>query len=92
MPRRKKPVNKQNRKRADKRCKFCGADDYCVLDVHRIVPGEEGGEYVDLNVVTCCSNCHRKVHEGAIRVDRMYYSTKGWLLHWWDEKGVEHWD
>lgn len=91
MPRKKRLIDKRTKKLIDKRCRFCGADDYCVLDVHRILPGEEGGTYENLNTVSCCANCHRKVHEGKIRVDRFYYSTKGWLLHWWGEGGEEHW-
>lgn len=92
MPRKKKLVDKKIRKMADRRCKFCGEEEYCTLDVHRIMPGEDGGRYENLNVVTCCSNCHRKVHDGKIRVDRMYPSTKGWVLHYFDEQGKEHWD
>lgn len=92
MPKKKKLVNKKHKKMSDGRCKFCGADEYCVLDVHRILPGEEGGTYEALNTVVACSNCHRKIHEGKIRVDRMYPSTKGWVLHYWDESGEEHWD
>lgn len=92
MPRKKKLIDKKTKKLIEKRCRFCGADDYCVLDVHRIVPGERGGRYESLNTAVACSNCHRKIHDGKIRVDRFYYSTKGWLLHWWGEDGEEHWD
>lgn len=92
MPKKNKLINKSQRKKADKRCKFCGEAEYCTLDVHRILPGEKGGRYEDLNTVTSCSNCHRKIHEGKIKVDRMYYSTKGWVLHYFDENGEEHWD
>lgn len=87
-----KLVDKKTKKKIDGCCKFCGVKEYCVLDVHRIKPGEEGGRYEQLNTVTCCSNCHRKVHEGKIKVDRMYYSTAGWVLHYFDESGQEHWD
>lgn len=92
MGRKKKLVDKKAKKRADQKCKFCGETEYCTLDVHRILPGEKGGRYEDLNTVTSCSNCHRKIHEGKIKVDRMYYSTKGWVLHYFDENGEEHWD
>lgn len=92
MGRKKRLIDKAIKKMSDKRCKFCGTEEYCVLDSHRIVPGESGGEYVPLNVVTCCANCHRKIHDGKINVDRMYYSTGGWVLHYFDEAGVEHWD
>lgn len=92
MPRKNKIINKSNKKKSDRKCKFCGETEYCVLDLHRIMPGKDGGKYENLNTVTCCSNCHRKIHEEKIKVDRMYFSTKGWVLHYFDEKGVEHWD
>jgi 5-methylcytosine-specific restriction endonuclease McrA len=92
MPKKKRLINKVNKKKADKRCKFCNLDDYCVLEVHRINPGSNGGEYTEFNTVTCCSNCHKKVHEGKIKIDRKYYSTSGWVLHYFDEKGTEHYD
>jgi len=87
-----KLINKKNKKLSDKKCKFCEEKEYCVLDLHRILPGENGGTYENLNTVTCCANCHRKVHEGKIKIERMYYSTKGWILHYFDESGKEHWE
>ena len=92
MGRRRELVNKSHKKMVDRKCHFCGNDEYCTLDVHRIIPGSEGGRYVDHNTVTACSNCHRKIHEGKIRVDRKYPSTIGWVLHYFDENGIEHWD
>jgi 5-methylcytosine-specific restriction endonuclease McrA len=92
MPRKRKLVNKKHKKLVAKKCQFCGADDYCTLDVHRIVPGSEGGEYTETNTVVSCVNCHRKIHDGKIRLDRKYFSTKGWVLHYFDEKGDEHFD
>lgn len=92
MSRRKKLINKVIKKKIDKKCKFCGEDDYCTLDVHRIIPGYEGGIYSSHNSITCCSNCHRKIHEGKIKIDRKYFSTSGWVLHYFDEKGIEHYD
>lgn len=92
MPRKKKLINKEFKKKAAGKCHFCGEKEYCVLDVHRIVPGEQGGEYVDLNTTVACSSCHRKIHAGIIKVDRKYYSTQGWVLHYFDENGIEHWD
>lgn len=90
MKRKRKLINKVIKKQVDKKCHFCGLQEYCVLDVHRIIPGSEGGEYTDHNTVTCCSCCHRKIHEGLIKIDKKYYSTKGWILHYFDEKGTEH--
>jgi hypothetical protein len=90
--RKKKIINKVHRKKSEKRCYFCKTEEYCTLDVHRIIPGSEGGQYELLNTVVCCSNCHRKIHEGKIKVDRKYPSTSGWILHYFDENGTEHWD
>jgi hypothetical protein len=88
---RKKLVNKISMKKHEGKCYFCGIEDYSVLDVHRIVPGEEGGEYTHLNSVVCCANCHRKTHDGQIKIDRKYFSTAGkWILHFW-EGDVEKW-
>jgi len=92
MGRKKKLINKKIKKLIDKKCKFCSCDNYKVLDVHRIQEGSKGGEYVELNTVCVCSNCHRKIHAGIIKVDRKYYSTKGWILHYFDENGNEHYD
>lgn len=86
-----KLINKQVKKRYDKKCHFCGEDDYCVLDVHRIVEGKDGGKYTDFNTVTACSVCHRKIHAGKIQVFRKYLSTGGgYVLHYIDENGNEH--
>lgn len=91
MAGKKKLIDKQAKKRSVGQCKFCGETDYAVLDVHRIVPGEEGGTYTEFNTVVACSNCHRKVHDGQIIIDRKYFSTGGWILHYWYE-GTERWD
>lgn len=87
-----KLINKKIKKLSDKKCKFCGESDYCTLDVHRITPGSEGGIYSDHNTVTACGNCHRKIHDGKIKIDRKYYSTSGWVLHYFDENGIEHYN
>lgn len=33
------------------------------LHMHRVIPGKDGGMYVESNIVLLCSRCHRK-HEG----------------------------
>lgn len=87
------PTKKQIKKLLDKKCYFCGCDEYALLDVHRIVEGSKGGKYIEFNTVTVCSLCHRKIHAGMIKIDRKYFSTSGrWVLHYFDENGVEHWD
>lgn len=88
---RKKLVNKISLKKHEGKCHFCSVDDYALLDVHRIVPGEDGGEYTDHNTVVCCANCHRKIHDGQIKIDRKYRSSSGqWILHFY-ESDEEKW-
>ena len=92
MGRRRKLIDKVAKKKIEKKCYFCNEEDYAVLDCHRIVPGEEGGTYTDFNTVVACSNCHRKIHNGQIKIDRKYFSTSGrWILHYWID-GVEKWE
>jgi len=88
---RKNLINKVAKKKLEKTCYFCGIDDYAVLDTHRIVPGEENGIYTEFNTIVACANCHRKIHDGQIVIDRKYFSTSGkWILHFWQD-GEEKW-
>jgi Zn-finger protein len=88
----KKLINKKIKKLVDKKCKFCECNVYDLLDVHRIIEGKNGGKYTDTNTITVCSLCHRKIHSGIIKVDRKYPSTSGWVLHYFDENGLERFD
>ena len=88
-----KLINKKNKKKSDRKCYFCGLDDYAVLDVHRIAEGQDGGKYTEFNSLTVCSNCHRKIHDKQIVIDRKYFATNGaYILHYWDEDGNEQWN
>lgn len=89
---RKKLIDKKIKKLIDKKCKFCDCATYELLDVHRIVEGSKGGSYTEHNTITVCSLCHRKIHAGIIKVDRKYYSTSGWVLHYFDELGAERYE
>ena len=80
----KKLVNKKNLKKIAHKCFFCEVNDYALLDVHRIIPGENGGDYSEINSLVVCSNCHRRIHDGQIKIDRRYHSTSGWVLHYWE--------
>ena len=70
-------INKQAFKKAEGKCRICGETDYALLDVHRLLPGAEGGRYTKTNSVVCCANCHRKVHDGQVKLDRYFTSTGG---------------
>ena len=87
-PKKKRYSRQQIKKRVDGKCFVCKETQYEILDAHRIV---EGGTYHPVNVVTLCSNCHRKVHSGEIKFDRKYTSTLGkTIIHWW-KNGEEFW-
>lgn len=89
--RRKNLINKQERKRCEGKCYFCPESDYSLLDVHRIVEGQDGGKYTNGNTVVVCSNCHRKIHAEQIKIDRYYLASNGKnVLHYWDAEG-EQW-
>jgi len=80
----------QRAKRVARRCLLCGESDYAALDAHRIVPGATGGKYAAANIVSMCANCHRKVHDGSVVIDRWYPSTNGRVLRY-TENGDERW-
>ncbi len=87
----KKLINKQHKKLYKNKCFFCEVNDYDLLDIHRIVPGSEGGIYSNFNSLVNCKNCHALIHAGKIKIDRKYYSTDGtWRVHYWMD-GVEYW-
>jgi len=82
-------IKKQSFKRVAACCQICEEGPYEVLEVHRIIPGSEGGKYTKLNSVSICSNCHALVTAGKIEICGWLYSTKGWLLHYIDIEGEE---
>lgn len=49
----------------DEKCFVCGwrPKNTSKLDMHRVLPGKDGGEYNKDNVVILCRSCHRS-HEG----------------------------
>jgi predicted restriction endonuclease len=73
------------------RCLLCGEADQSLLDSHRVLPGEQGGQYRWENVMPLCSNCHRRVHAGAVKVKGRYLSTGGYWLWLVEEAGEERW-
>ncbi len=78
---------KQIKKRIDGFCYFCEESDYNLLDCHRILEGASGGKYVDGNMLTVCTKCHRKLHTGRITVLGRHYTTAGkHVLHFIEDE------
>ncbi len=78
-------VDKVAQKHNDGSCVICDNKDYDVLNLHRIIPGADGGRYTAWNVITVCANCHNRIHAGQIVIDRKYPSTSGRpVLHFWE--------
>jgi len=75
--RKRKIINKKYTKKQAGQCRICGENNYSTLSVHRIVPGSK---YSKEAVTVLCENCHRKVHNKEIEIDRWYNSTKGRVL------------
>jgi len=76
-------------KKTEGKCRLCGCDIYATLDVHRIKPGEKGGEYHQSNSICTCSNCHRRIHDEEIVIDKYYKCTSGRKMLRIVENGVE---
>lgn len=85
-----KLIDKKLKKLVDRKCRFCPVSDYNLLDVHRIIEGANGGVYSEINTVTLCSNCHRKVHSKEIVILGKHFSTAGYLVHYL-ENNIEKW-
>lgn len=60
-----------------------------IIEIHHIIEKNQGGKDESGNLIPVCSNHHSLIHEGKIRIDRWYFSTGGWVLHWYDSNGVE---
>lgn len=84
-------MDKKANKLSQGKCFIYGNPEYCVLDTHRIKPGSEGGRYSEFNTVIICANHHRMTHNGLLKIDRWYQSTRGPCLHYW-LGGIEFWE
>jgi len=69
--------DKKSFKKIEGKCRLCGCDIYSTLDIHRIKPGEKDGKYSKDNVIVIDSNCHRRIHDGEIIIDRYYLCSNG---------------
>ena len=43
------------------RCEECQTKEN--LEIHRIIRGNKGGEYIPRNIKILCRKCHKKYHE-----------------------------
>jgi len=84
-----KKINKKQEKDSKKKCQICQYDKRAALQVHRITPGEKGGEYTENNSVVCCSNCHNRIHHGDLKIIGWFQSTAGRVLCIIDGEGQE---
>lgn len=73
-------INKKSFKAHSYCCKICGEKNQELLDVHRLKPGKEDGEYTQLNSCCLCANCHRKAHANIITIDKYYLTSSGYKL------------
>jgi hypothetical protein len=56
-------------------CQFCGKKD-TKLEVHHIIKRSDGGTDVVTNLVTLCSDCHKKYHRGEIEEKKFLKKIK----------------
>ncbi len=78
------------KKLIQKKCYFCEIDDIDLLDVHRIVPGKDGGKYVKTNEIVVCKHHHAKIHAEKIKILGQYFCSNGcWVINYIDENGQE---
>lgn len=83
-----KLINKIFKKKTEGCCFFCNEKDYALLHVHRISFEDEVNRYTDFNTIVVCANCHCRIHDGQILIDRKYFSTNGkYVLHYWIVNG-----
>lgn len=69
-------VSENARRNANGLCQLCGLpapftghDGQPYLELHHIVPLEEGGSHTTGNLVALCPNCHRKMHVLNLQAD-----------------------
>ena len=76
------PVPKNERKKNTKlinnkkhNCEYCGKKN-CYTNTHHIRSKGAGGDDTENNLIELCSNCHRKVHDGAISKEELLKIVK----------------
>ena len=58
-------------------CLRCGVGGEIELEVHHILPINQGGTNDDSNLATLCPRCHKAAHEGAKSSGRTAYAQGG---------------
>lgn len=61
-------------------CLHCEKED--CLEVHHIIPVNEGGEKEDSNLATLCKSCHKKAHGGEYTTGGTIYETREGFNDW----------
>lgn len=61
-------------------CLRCEAED--DLEIHHIIPVNEGGEKEDENLAALCESCHKKAHGGEYTTGGTIYATRKEFLDW----------
>lgn len=62
-------------------CLRCGLEDENELEVHHILPVNQGGKNDDSNLATLCSHCHKAAHGGSKTSGETVYA-KGDFRKW----------
>lgn len=62
-----------------------------IIEIHHIIEQHIEKNDNPENLISVCSNCHSMIHENIIKLDKWYFSTRGWIFHFWDNKGKEFW-
>ena len=84
-----KLIDKKVKKLKNRKCLFCEIDKYELLNVHRLIPGEQDGRYTEYNTICCCCLCHTKIHVGLLKIIGKYSTGYDYVLNYIDEEGVE---
>jgi len=75
--------------RDDHVCVSCGSED--EIQVHHIIPRDQGGENAEGNLATLCADCHYYAHGGGQPTEGGGYSAASWDSVEYEDQ-AEFWD
>lgn len=75
--------------RDESACVSCGSED--GLQVHHIIPRDQGGKNAKENLATLCADCHYYAHGGGASIDDGRYTVAFWASVEYDDQS-EFWD